>query len=126
MITQQDIKIAAYIVKALRTPNLNVFFCWGSEDYRPIEDGVQFRTNGFLHHGLVQVVYDHAADLFTVRLIGDDGETATERREVYVDQLQEVVDRLVESGDDPAEYESKINADPLCRLMANAKAVYIV
>lgn len=97
--------MAAYIVKALKTPNLNVFFSWGSHDYQPITDGVQFESDGYLHHGPVQVVYDHCKDLFIVRTLNADGTTKDERTGIYVDQLQEVVDRLVECDCSEEEYK---------------------
>lgn len=72
MITEYDIKMAAYIVKAMKQPNLNVFFSWGGHDYKPIKDGVSFAVNGFIHHGEVRVVYDHCEDLFVVSTLNAD------------------------------------------------------
>lgn len=126
MITQYDIKMAAYIVKALRQPNLNVYFSWGGYNYQPITDGVQFETNGFIHAGKVQIVYDHCEDLFIVRTLNADGTTKDERTGIYVDMLQSVVDRLVECDCSEDEYKSQVDKDPLCSLIASAKAVYVL
>lgn len=125
MITEYDIKMAAYIVKAMKQPNLNVFFSWGGHNFKPITDGVSFAVNGFIHQGEVRVVYDHCEDLFIVRTLNADGTTKDERTGIYFDQLQEVIDRLVEC-DNEAVYEEQIKNDPICQMFMNAENIVLI
>lgn len=102
-----------------------MFFSWGGHDFQPIKDGVEFTIDGFIHSGKVQVVYDHCEDLFIIRTLNADGTTKDQRSGLYVDQLQEIMDRLVEC-DNESDYEANVKADPLCSLIMGAKNIILV
>ena len=97
-------EMASYILSVLRT-DLMVVFSWGFHSPKAIEDGLRFSVNGFLHRGLVEVVYQEGEDLFLVRIINADGTVKEEVDGIYVDGLIDYIDRKVERT--PEFYTSK-------------------
>lgn len=65
---------------------------------------VSFKVNGFKHQGDVQVHYNIGADLFKIKLLKGDI-VMEEVDEVYVDQLIDTLDNLIEVTSD---YEERI------------------
>ena len=120
----KDFEMARYVLAVLLNSNRSVFFSWGVTETRVIENGLQFNTNGYIHQGKVQVVYDEGADLFTVRTLNADGTTKEEREGIYFDQLQETVDRLVECDNEEA-YKQAIEDDPFVQMVANAREIIV-
>ena len=88
--------MAEYILEILRT-QLMVVFSWGFHQPQqlPNDKGLSFIVDGFKYQGRVQVIYNEGADLFEVRL--DNGEIV---EDVYLDQLVNVIDGIVERCDD--------------------------
>ena len=88
--------MAEYILPILRT-QLMVVFSWGFHQPQqlPNDKGLSFIVDGFKYQGRVQVIYNEGADLFDVRL--DNGEIV---ENVYLDQLVNVIDGMVERCDD--------------------------
>ncbi len=74
-----------------------IVFSWGFHDAYPIYNGLRFKLNGYLHQGLVDVVYNEGADLFVVSILNDDGTIKQQETDVYLDCLVNVIDRLVET-----------------------------
>lgn len=94
-------EMANYILSILRS-QLMVVFSWGFNTPRAIENGLQFRVQGFLFKGVVKVVYDEGADTFIVRLEKYDGSLWMEQDDVYFDNLVDVIDGMVERTPDYA------------------------
>ena len=69
---------------------------WGFHSPKVITDGLEFHVNGFLHQGLVQVIYQHGLDLFKIRIVLNENELVKEITEVYFDQITVVIDENVE------------------------------
>ena len=88
-------EMASYILSILRT-QIMVMLSWGFHDAKAIENGLQFYVQGFLHKGKVQVIYDEGYDLFTVRLLNQDGSTKKVVDGVYLDGLVDTIDGMVE------------------------------
>lgn len=88
-------EMADYILSILRT-NLMVVFSWGFHDPVALEDGLEFKVNGYKHQGLVRVKYIDWLDLFEVTLLNADGSVKEQAKEVYFDALVETIDDMVE------------------------------
>ena len=75
---------------------ISIVWSWGFNTPVAIENGLQFCVQGFLHKGKVQVIYDEGYDLFTVRLLNQDGSTKKVVDGVYLDGLVDTIDGMVE------------------------------
>ena len=69
---------------------------WGFNSAYAIENGLAFYVNGYIHKGLVEVVYDEGSDTFIVRTINSDGSIKKQEDDVYLDCLVNVIDGMVE------------------------------
>lgn len=74
-----------------------IVFSWGFHNAYPISNGLRFSVNGYLHQGLVDVVYDEGADLFVVNTLNLDGSIKQQETDVYLDCLVRVIDGMVET-----------------------------
>ena len=93
--------MATYILSILRTQPM-IVFSWDFYQAIALENGLQFRVNGYKFQGRVRVLYNGGADLFDVLLLDRDGNVVRRENEVYLDCLVDVIDRLVEKTDDYA------------------------
>jgi hypothetical protein len=67
------------------------------------------RVSGYQHKGYLVVALNEGADLFEVYALSIKGEVKKEVKGVYIDQLIEVIDRMVEIGEMSQEqYEAKV------------------
>ncbi len=89
--------MAEYIMQILKS-QIVLMWSWGFNTPIAIEDGLQFNVQGFKFKGIVEVIYDHATDLFNVQFVKDD-EVVNTIEGVYVDQLVETIDNYVERTD---------------------------
>ena len=90
-----DTSISKYILSVFSyTPT--TIMSWGFHEARAIEDGLEFKVQGFLFKGKVQVVLDYGTDTFTVRYLNSDGTVQEEQNDIFFDCLVEVIDRKVE------------------------------
>lgn len=87
--------MASYILSILRH-QIMVVLSWGFRNPIAIENGLRFHVNGFRHKGKVEVVYNEGLDLFSVRILNRDGSLKEEREGIYLDELVDCIDRLVE------------------------------
>ena len=97
-------EMAKYILEIFKH-YLPIVFSWGFNHPQAIENGLRFRVQGYIHKGLVEVVYDEGYDLFRVRLLNDDNSVKEERKGIYVDGLVDTIDRMVEKVPD---YEQRV------------------
>ena len=98
--------MAKYIMSILKT-QLMVVWSWGFHKPVALENGLQFRVQGFKFRGIVEVVYNEGRDLFDVSFIKAnklvkciDG--------VYFDMLIDVIDDFVEKTND---YDQRVIAE---------------
>ena len=89
-------EMAAYILSIFRTQPI-IVFSWGFHNAYPISNGLRFSVNGYLHQGLVDVVYDEGADLFVVNTLNLDCSIKQQETDVYLDCLVRVIDGMVET-----------------------------
>ena len=89
-------EMAKYILNILHSQPI-VVFSWGFHNAHPIRNGLRFSVNGYLHQGLVDVVYNEGADLFVVNTLNDDGSIKQQETDIYLDCLVNVIDRMVET-----------------------------
>ena len=96
--------MAEYIMTILRS-QLMVVFSWGfnSPKRLPDDKGLRFNVEGFKYSGVVEVIYNIGSDLFEVHL--SDG---TKVEDVYLDNLVEVIDNLVEKT---SNYEQRVQQE---------------
>ncbi|MBQ5704517.1 MAG: hypothetical protein IIV49_05405, partial [Alistipes sp.] len=80
-------------------------FSWGfnSPKRLPDDKGLRFNVEGFKYRGVVEVIYNIGSDLFEVHL--SDG---TKVEDVYLDNLVEVIDSLVEKTPN---YEQRVQQE---------------
>lgn len=97
-------EMAKYIIEIFKY-YLPIVWSWGFNRPQAIEDGLRFRVQGYIHKGLVEVIYDHGYDLFRVRLLNADNSVKEEREGIYVDGLVDTIDRMVERVPD---YENRV------------------
>lgn len=88
-------EMANYILKILQS-NLSIVWSWGFNSPRPINNGLIFNVNGFIHQGAVCISYIYDTDNFTIQLINRHNEVCKEISGVYIDNLIDVIDLSVE------------------------------
>ena len=94
--------MAEYILQILRS-QLMVVFSWGFHKPQRLPDnrGLAFQVEGFKYTGTVKVIYNEGVDLFEIYL--DNGQN---EKDVYLDQLVNVIDGMVERCDN---YDKRIS-----------------
>ena len=97
-------EMANYILSILRT-DLNIVWSWGFNSPKPLENGLSFKVQGFLHKGWVIVEYNEGSDLFDIKLLSYQLKELKSIEGTYVDQLIGVIDDMVECCDN---YEQKV------------------
>ena len=98
--------VALQQIKGLAGMN---YYTWGVDKlmYLFYEEmpTLALRIHGFVHDGWVLVSLNEGADLYEIRLKGKDIKTETTRKikDVYFDQLAEIIDEWVEKPADQTE-----------------------
>ena len=98
--------MAKYIMSILKT-QLMVMFSWGFHQPVAIENGLQFKVQGFKFRGIVEVVYNEGRDLFDVRFLKANKVVNTIEG-VFFDMLVDTIDDYVEKTTD---YEKRVAAE---------------
>ena len=82
-----------------------VLCSWGPHNFKrlPEDQGLSFLVEGFKYTDKVKVIYNEGSDLFEVHL--SDG---TKVEDVYLDNLVEVIDSLVEKTPN---YEQRVQQE---------------
>lgn len=97
-------EMANYILSILRT-NLNIVWSWGFNSPKPVQNGLTFKVQGFLHKGWVLVEYNEGSDLFDIKLLTNQLKEVKSIEGIYVDQLIDVIDDAVECCEN---YDQKV------------------
>ena len=97
--------MAEYILQILRS-QLMVVFSWGFHNPKrlPEDKGLSFQVEGFKYQGKVIVMYNAGTDLFEVIL----AKTGEKVEDVYLDNLIDVIDNLVEKT---SNYEQRVQQE---------------
>ena len=96
-------EMAKYIMTILKT-QLMVVWSWGFHQPVAIENGLQFKVQGFKFRGIVEVVYNEGRDLFDVRFLKANKVVNTIEG-VFFDMLVDTIDDFVEKT---ADYEQRV------------------
>jgi len=99
-------EMAKYIMTILKK-QLMVVWSWGFHQPVAIENGLQFKVQGFKFRGIVEVVYNEGRDLFDVRFLKANKVVNTIEG-VFFDMLVDVIDDYVEKTSD---YEQRVAAE---------------
>ena len=91
-------EMAKYIMTILKT-QLMIVFSWGFHQPVAIENGLQFKVQGFKFRGVVSIVYNEGRDLFDVRFIKANKVVNTIEG-VFFDMLVDTIDDFVEKTSD--------------------------
>ena len=97
-------EMAKYIMSILKT-QLMVVWSWGFHKPVAIENGLQFKVQGYKFKGVVEVAYDEGRDLFDVRFFKANKVVNTIEG-VYFDMLVDTIDDYVEKTSD---YAQRVN-----------------
>ena len=97
-------EMAKYILSIFKY-YLPIVFSWGFSHPMPIPNGLRFHVQGYIHKGLVEVLYDEGYDLFRVRTLNRNGSVKEEKEGIYLDGLVDCIDRMVEKVPD---YENRV------------------
>ena len=100
-------------IKIVLFANPPVIMSWGIHNIRQktYENMVSlsFKVQGFKYTGEVIVAYDRGPDLYQVILPGDNPPQTLKRiKDIYWDQLVDIIDTEVETGGNDKEYQEKI------------------
>lgn len=101
--------MANYILSILKS-NLNIFWSWGGHRFIAIENGLRFQVNGFIYKGWVVIEYNEGTDLFDIRLLSNQLKEVKFVEGIYVDQLVDVIDDMVECCEN---YDQKVKDEYL-------------
>ena len=99
-------EMAKYIMTILKT-QLMVVWSWGFHDPVAIENGLQFKVQGFRFRGIVEIIYNEGSDLFDLSFI-KAGKVIKLIDGVFFDSLVEVIDDYVEKT---TVYEKRVAAE---------------
>lgn len=95
--------MAKYIMIILKT-QLMVVWSWGFHQPVAIENGLQFKVQGYKFKGVVEVAYNEGRDLFDVRFLKANKVVNTIEG-VFFDMLVDTIDDFVEKTSD---YEQRV------------------
>lgn len=98
MTQEATLEMAKYIWKIICMGGA-VSMSWGidTDSLKIIENGISFHVQGLKLRGLVEIIYDEAADYFKVSFVKDENPTERETLEdVAFDELVRVIDERVE------------------------------
>ena len=94
-------EMAKYIMTILKT-QLMIVFSWGFHQPVAIENGLQFKVQGYKFRGVVSIVYNEGRDLFDVSFIKANKVVNTIEG-VFFDMLVDTIDDFVEKTSDYAQ-----------------------
>lgn len=90
--------MAKYIMTILKT-QIMIVFSWGFHQPVAIENGLQFKVQGYKFKGVVSIVYNEGRDLFDVSFIKANKVVNTIEG-VFFDMLVDTIDDFVEKTSD--------------------------
>ena len=99
-------EMAKYIMSILKT-QLMVVWSWGFHKPVAIENGLQFKVQGYKFKGVVEVAYDEGRDLFNVHFLKANKLVNTIEG-VFFDMLVDTIDDYVERTSD---YSERVEAE---------------
>ena len=92
------------LVLTVFAKSLNVVLSWGFHSPQAIENGIEFRCNGFKFTGVVKVTRTDR-NLYKVELMSNNGVVVEIIDKIHIGNLINVIDDKVEKVDD---YEKRV------------------
>lgn len=88
----------------------SITWSWGMSSPKNFHDrALTFSVNGFKHKGIVAITYNRVPDLFNVELRNRQYNLVDKIDGVYIDQLVQVIDSMVETDNDKSqEYKGQV------------------
>lgn len=99
--------MANYILRILKS-RIFIILSWGFNTPVRIENGIKFKVEGYIHSGWVEVLYNEGNDLFDVSTLNPDGTVKRKETDVYLDNLVNVIDGMVERIEN---YKERVERD---------------
>lgn len=103
-------KMAEFIMSVIRS-GFPVSWSWGPGSFRATAykgmAALRFLVNGFIHKGDVVVAYNAGPDAFEVYCLGSDDTVVSSRDDVYLDELVNAIDKLVEKEGSDDDYDTR-------------------
>lgn len=99
-------EMAKYILSIFKT-QLMVVYSWGFHKPIALQNGLQFKVQGFKFRGVVDVVYNEGEDLFDITFVKSN-KVVKSIDGVFFDMLIDVIDDYVEKTTD---YEKRVEAE---------------
>ena len=87
-------ELARYILDCLSCQKM-IVWSWGFNSPVALTDGLQFKVQGFVFQGIVQILYNEGTDYFEIKLIKNNV-VLVYIPDVEVSELIEVIDNHVE------------------------------
>lgn len=123
MNSEEVFEIAKTIYKQVVRPNMMVYFSWGVSKkfytiYREMAT-LGIKVSARLFKGYVMICYNRGTDSYDIYLrktLKADGELV--RGDVYFDELQDVIDKRIESGYSASDYEAFVKRNALKEMLA--------
>ena len=84
-----------------------IVFSWGFHKAIALENGLRFSVNGFIHKGIVDVIYNEGTDYFDIKLI-NNGVTKSLTLNVDLGGLISTLDTLIEKDENDEKYKNRI------------------
>ena len=103
-----ETRMAEYIMILLKS-RITIVWSWGTSQFIPLVNGLEFHVEGFLHTGWVKVLYNEGTDAFDVTFLSNRKKVVKTVDEVYIDSLINVIDRNVENNGN-FDYEERVKA----------------
>ena len=103
-----ETRMAEYIMILLKS-RITIVWSWGTSQFIPLVNGLEFHVEGFLHTGWVKVLYNEGTDAFDVIFLSNRKKVVKTVDEVYIDSLINVIDRNVENNGN-FDYEERVKA----------------
>jgi len=98
---------ANYIYSILKS-QLNILWSWGFNSPMPLNNGLQFMVEGFIHKGYVSIIYNEGRDLFDITLLNYQMTIVKKIDGVHLDELIDTIDNEVEKVNN---YENRVKQE---------------
>jgi len=89
--------MTTYIMNCLSRQKM-IVFSWGFHNPVEINNGLRFSVNGFIHKGIVEILYNEGTDYFDLYFIKNK-EIINRKASVSIDELIETLDLYIEKTD---------------------------
>jgi len=98
--------MTTYIMNCLTRQKI-IVFSWGFRNPIAINNGLRFSVNGFIHKGIVEIIYNEGTDYFDLNFIKNK-QLKKRIASVAKDELIETLDLYIEKVD---KYDERVRKE---------------